>query len=38
MERPENYVDASRMRELQKQEADVQAELADCYAKWENWA
>ncbi len=38
MERPENYVDASRMKELQKQEADVQAELADCYAKWENWA
>ena len=34
---PENYASVSRMRELQQQETDLQQQLAEAYAQWENW-
>ncbi|MBM4062079.1 MAG: ABC-F family ATP-binding cassette domain-containing protein [Planctomycetes bacterium] len=34
---PENYGSVGRIRELQAQEARLQAELAAAYAQWENW-
>jgi ATP-binding cassette subfamily F protein 3 len=35
---PDNYASASRMKDLQGDERRLQAELADAYAQWENWA
>jgi len=34
---PANYASASKMKELQANEAAKKAELADAYAQWENW-
>jgi ATP-binding cassette subfamily F protein 3 len=34
---PDNYASATRMKELQAQEAAKQRELAEAYGQWENW-
>jgi ATP-binding cassette subfamily F protein 3 len=34
---PDNYASASRMKELQADEARLKAELAEAYEQWENW-
>jgi ATP-binding cassette, subfamily F, member 3 len=34
---PENYASATRMKELQTEEAQKKQELAEAYEQWENW-
>ncbi|MCR9247722.1 MAG: ABC-F family ATP-binding cassette domain-containing protein [bacterium] len=34
---PDNYASATKMKELQAQEAKKKAELAEAYDEWENW-
>ncbi len=38
MTKEENYRDAERMRGLQERESELQKQLADGYARWENWS
>lgn len=34
---PDNYASATRMKELQADEARLEREIAEAYEQWENW-
>ena len=34
---PDNYASVAKMKDLQAEEAELQATLKDAYAQWENW-